>query len=84
MGNNEFTKLVFRLVQKHYKDEHETLVSVDNLYVVWLVKVLQNNKCLVSTTLDGDTSYFEITYDGDKKEIYMDLYEKRMNKKVRL
>lgn len=84
MENNHFTKLSFNLVQKYYRDEYDTLVSVDDLYVVWLVKALQNNKCLISTRYKGDTSYFEFTYNGDEKEIYMDVYEKRMNKAIRL
>ncbi|UKI57812.1 MAG: DUF6275 family protein [Clostridium sp.] len=40
--------------------------------------MLQNNKALLSTPiLDG--MYFECTYNGDKKELYIDAYSKEQN-----
>jgi hypothetical protein len=36
---------------------------------------LQNNKALLSTTLP-DGMYYELTYNGDKQEIYVDAYKK--------
>ena len=52
--------------------------SVDNVYVVWLSKTLQNSKALLSTTLP-DGMYYELTYNGDKNEIYFDAYKKIEN-----
>lgn len=52
--------------------------SVDNVYVVWLSKTLQNSKALLSTTLP-DGMYYELTYNGDKNEIYLDAYKKVEN-----
>jgi hypothetical protein len=46
-----------------------------NIFVVWISKVLQNNKALLSTTTDGDTRYYEITYNGDADEFYFDAYD---------
>lgn len=46
-----------------------------SVYVVWWVKVLQNWKCLLSTTLP-DGMYYEVTYDGDKDKAYLDAYKK--------
>ena len=51
-----------------------------NVFVVWISKVLQNNKALLSTTVDGDTRYYEITYNGDKDEFYFDAYDKIVNR----
>lgn len=45
------------------------------VYVVWFAKTLQNWKALVSTTL-SDGMYYEVTYNGDKKETYIDAYKK--------
>ena len=45
------------------------------VYVVWFVKVLQNWKALVSTSLP-DGMYYELTYDGDKSKVYVDAYKK--------
>ena len=55
-----------------------TMFSPDDFYVVWFVKVLQNWKALVSTDVVPGL-YFEVTYNGDKKETYVDWYTKRSN-----
>lgn len=44
-------------------------------HVVWFCKTLQNWKCLISTTLP-DGMYYEVTYNGNKKETYIDAYKK--------
>lgn len=54
-------------------------ISSDDVYVVWLTKVLQSNKALLSTTL-FDGMYYELTYNGDKNELYIDAYKKFENK----
>nr|DAP88560.1 MAG TPA: hypothetical protein [Caudoviricetes sp.] len=58
------------------KSDHEVTFDV---FVVWQVKVLQNNKALLSTTI-SDGMYYEITYNGDKDELYFDAYKKFENK----
>lgn len=45
------------------------------VYIVWFCKTLQNWKALVSSSLQ-DYKYFEVTYNGDKKELYVDVYKK--------
>lgn len=52
------------------------------VYVVWSCKTLQNNKALLSTPLP-DGMYYEITYNGDKDEIYFDAYKKFENKTIK-
>jgi uncharacterized protein DUF6275 len=47
-------------------------------YIVWFSKTLQNWKALVSTTLP-DLRYYEVTYNGDKREMYIDTYTKIAN-----
>jgi hypothetical protein len=49
-----------------------------NVFIVWKAKVLQNWKYLISTTLP-DGMYYELTYNGDKKEWYLDAYKKFEN-----
>ena len=48
------------------------------VFVVWYCKTLQNFKALLSTTL-FDGMYYEVTYNGDKDEIYLDAYKKFEN-----
>ena len=54
-------------------------ITEDDVYVVWFCKTLQNWKALASTTV-SDGMYYEITYNGDKNETYLDAYKKWENK----
>ena len=56
-------------------------LTVDDVYIVWWSKTLQNWKALVSTTV-SDGMYYEVTYNGDKKETYIDAYKKWKNKRI--
>ena len=51
------------------------------VFTVWKAKVLQNWKYLISSTL-FDGMYYELTYNGDKKEWYLDAYKKFENRVV--
>ena len=73
MDNKLFEDVCIQLVAK------ETGLDPLQIYIVWLVKVLGNNKALASTTVDGDGLYFEITYNGHKDEVYVDKYVKETN-----
>jgi hypothetical protein len=44
--------------------------GMDDVYVVWFTKVLQNWRCMISTTLP-DGMYYEVTYDGDAKVVHL-------------
>lgn len=84
MSNNEFkrisTQLVYNYVLGYYsKNEIEELgFTIDNVFTVWSCKTLQNHKALLSTDIT-DGKYYEITYNGDKREIYFDAYSKTSN-----
>lgn len=83
MKNNDFEKIAIKLV-KDYVNEHldkadNMQITEDNVFIVWSCKTLQNNKALLSTTL-FDGMYYELTYNGDKKEIYLDAYKKFENR----
>lgn len=56
-------------------------LKLDELYIVWFSKTLQNWKALVSTDAFDDSeslkgAYFEVTHNGDKNETYVDYYIK--------
>ena len=46
--------------------------------MVWACEALQSNRALLSTTV-SDGMYYEVTYNGDKKEFYLDAYKKQEN-----
>lgn len=51
-------------------------------YIVWKCKTLQNWKYLISSSL-LDGMYYELTYNGDSKEWYLDAYKKFENKTIK-
>ena len=51
------------------------------VFIVWKAKVLQNWKYLISSTL-YDGMYYELTYNGDRNEWYLDAYKKFENRVV--
>ena len=65
-----------------YVDDATGHITTDNVFVVWYSKSLQNHKALLSTTIP-DGTYFELTYNGDKHELYFDAYKKWKNKVVK-
>ena len=82
MTEQKFSELCKRIV-KDYANEHldksdKAEITEDDVYIVWMCKTLQNNKALLSTTL-FDGMYYEITFNGDKKEVYVDAYKKFQN-----
>ena len=52
------------------------------IFTVWKCKILQNWKYLLSSTLP-DGMYYELTYNGDKKEWYLDAYKKFENVRIK-
>ena len=69
-------EIVRNYVIKHF-DRVDASVEF-NTYTVWKCKVLQNWKFLISTSIP-DGMYYEVTYNGDKKEWYLDAYKKFEN-----
>lgn len=57
-------------------------IGLEDVYVVWFCKTLQNWKALLSTNV-RDGVYYEITHNGDKNETYVDVYKKWENYAVR-
>lgn len=60
------------------KSDHEVEFEV---FIVWKCKALQNWKYLMGSTLP-DGMYYELTYNGDKQEWYLDAYKKFENRVI--
>jgi hypothetical protein len=70
-------RIVFEYIMPRLEKTDPWLDKFDlsGVYVVWFSKTLQNWKALVSTTLP-DGMYYEVTYNGDNTEVYLDVYKK--------
>lgn len=73
--------LVKNYVLEHLDKSDET--PQFEVYTVWKAKVLQNWKYLLSTTLP-DGMYYELTFNGDKGEWYLDAYKKFDNQCIKV
>lgn len=72
---------VLKWVRQHIDITDNVNITINDIYVVQSVKALQNWKALISTTLP-DGMYYELTYNGDKDELYLDAYKKFDNVKI--
>ena len=84
MDFNNFQNLCKDKVVDYFNERVEKTdgvkITKDDVFVVWYCKTLQNAKVLLSTNV-SDGMYYELTYNGDKKELYLDAYKKCGNKK---
>lgn len=79
-GMDGQAKEIVRRYAKEHLDKTDGEAKFD-VFIVWKVKALQNWKWLLSTTL-WDGMYYELTYNGDKREFYLDAYKKFENDTV--
>lgn len=87
MSNKGFQELCIKTVVEYFNNRVEKTddkkISNEDVYIVWLCKTLQNHKALLSTNV-SDGMYYELTYNGDKKELYLDAYKKWENKCIKV
>lgn len=87
MPNQDFLELCKNIVLDYYNEKVDKSdnkkIFLDDVFVVWSCKTLQNNKALLSTTV-SDGMYYELTYNGDKNELYFDAYKKWENRCIKL
>lgn len=78
--DNKAIEIVRNYILEHL-DKSDAPVDFE-VYTVWKCKTLQNWKYLLSSTLP-DTKYYELTYNGDTEEWYLDCYVKLENRVVK-
>lgn len=71
-------QIVIDYYNEHVEITDNKKLTESEVFIVWFSKTLQNWKALISTTI-SDGMYYEVTYNGDKKEIYLDAYKKWEN-----
>jgi hypothetical protein len=72
-------KIVVDYISEHL-DKSDPIPEFE-VFLVWMCKTLQNWKFLISSTL-SDGMYYELTFNGDKKEWYLDAYKKFDNRRI--
>lgn len=87
MDNGKFLELCTQEVVKYFNSNADKAdkkqITDSDVFIVWSCKTLQNNKALLSTTV-SDGMYYELTYNGDRKELYFDAYKKWENKCIKV
>lgn len=88
MTNKEFMAMAINAVISYFNSQSDATdkngqIDIENVFIVWMCKTLQNYKALLSTTIP-DGMYYEFTWNGDKEEGYLDAYKKWKNVVVRI
>ena len=82
-GMAHFESVCKNKLVEWYNHNSKEQITLENVFVVWACKTLQNYKALLSTTVSGDGIYAEYTYNGDKQELYEDVYGKLTNRCIK-
>lgn len=79
MTNQKFINFAKVKVQQWLSHNIDNMdgISTNDIFIVWYAKTLQNHKALLGTRFTDH--YFECTYNGDKDEMHMDVYDKVQN-----
>ena len=84
-GSADFIRFGQEQVARYFNEHRDVTDSAElkpvQVYNVWYCKSLQNHKGLFSTPM-SDGMYYEITYNGDKDEAYIDVYKKWENVRI--
>jgi len=87
MSSEKFIALCKENVVNYFNENADktdnVFITQEDVYLVWYCKTLQNHKALLSTNI-SDGMYYELTYNGDKNELYLDAYKKWKNVKIDL
>ena len=78
MTSRNFELMCKEALIKALKENYGEELEVDELHIVWFCKSLQNFKCTI-IDLRPNQRYYECSLNGDKNELYVDIYEKKHN-----
>ena len=86
--NDKMFETAIKAVVDYYNNTIElnggfSFIVKDDVCVVWFCKTLQNYKVILATPF-LDNILYEFSYNGDKQEAYLDVYDKMDNKVISL
>lgn len=86
MNEKDFVALSKKAIVEFYNSlagVTDKKITENEVHTVWQCKALQNYKATFAIVEpDGrvtDRRYYEATYNGNKQEIYLDVYKKQKN-----
>lgn len=65
----------------NYLSDKAADVDIEDIRVVWFCKTLKNWKAMIVVLKPGG-NFFEITYNGEAQETYLDCYKKIENVRI--
>jgi len=77
--STEFEELAKRAVCQTVWVMHEEFFKSDQISVVWMVHVLGNKKAVLIDSGENSRLY-EVTYNAEKNQLYVDEYDKVENR----
>jgi len=84
-GYIEFSEFARQVVADYWNEKNDTTnevsITIDDVFLTWYAKELQNQKAMLATN-QPDGTYFEVTWNGDKGEAYLDVYKKWENRVI--
>lgn len=84
-GYIEFSEFARQVVADYWNEKNDTTneisITKDDVFLTWYAKELQNQKAMLATN-QPDGTYFEVTWNGDKGEAYLDVYKKWENRVI--
>lgn len=84
-GYLEFSEFARQVVADYWNEKNDTTnevsITIDDVFLTWYAKELQNQKAMLATN-QPDGTYFEVTWNGDKGEAYLDVYKKWENRVI--
>lgn len=82
MTSYQFEKAAKNAVVNVMKEKHGIAVGMDELQLVWFAHTLGHKKCTLYAHVLGNY-YPEVTYSLEKHELYVDVYEKVSNTRIK-
>jgi Family of unknown function (DUF6275) len=76
-------EVVIENFNDHRNPDRSPALTVDSVHIVWYVKVLGNWKAVIASPLARGLLW-EVSFNGQKNEIYIDVYSKLNNTKISL
>ena len=68
---------------EHNDNTNDITITAEDVFLTWYAKELQNQKAMLATN-QPDGTYFELTWNGDKGEAYLDVYKKWENRVIKI